>query len=421
MAPSPLLGRRRLVVAGGSALGVALTVSLIVALPSSSPATGTRAPAKVLFASLQAVTCATQAECVAVGDFLPLDKDAARGDPDGDGKASHTLVESFDAGHWTRDPSPDVGHGGDELSAVSCPTVDDCVAVGFDRPGRFPSWATTAPPSDPLIESESKGRWRIVAGPSVAPDSVLTAVSCPSPADCTAVGTTVSESGGIPLESLLVETFDGRSWRLLPVSGPAGTVSALNAVSCPSTSACVAVGDVAVAAHPTVTRPLVETMADGAWTTAALPSSGTGQGILYGVSCPAVGQCVAAGNAVTGASTGAALVLSLSGSDWSVDQSALGQSGDPSLTALGCADVDHCLVSGTALESAAKVLAQVDGAGWRSLTAPAFSDNVEGVTCPTDGMCLVVGNAYVNGFGNTRALTAVVSAGTWTAELNPAR
>lgn len=420
MSLSRLLGRRRLVAALGLAVAVALAVGLVVGLSSSTPTTVSPEPTKVLFASLQAVSCVTPVRCVAVGDYLPVDADAALGDPDGDGKASRPLIEAFDGGHWARVPSPEVGHGGAELSAVSCPEAGHCVAVGFYRSDAFPSSATTAPPSAPLIESEANGRWQIVDGPPVAPDSVLTSVSCPSAADCTAVGTTIGPSGVTPLESFFIETFDGRSWTLLPPSAPAGTVSALNAVSCPGPSACVAVGDIAPVSHPTVTRPLVETMENGTWTAAVLPSLGTGQGTLYGVSCPAVRQCVAAGNAVTGASTGAALVLTLSGTAWSVDQAALGQPGDPSLTALACADVDHCLVAGTALESAGKVLAQVNATEWRSLTPPAFSDNVEGAACPTDSSCVVVGNSYVNDIGNTSALTASLSAGAWSEEPNPA-
>ena len=417
------LRHRRVVAVGGLVVTVVvfLGVGLAVALPSSPPPKATGTTAKVLFASLQGVSCASVTHCVAVGDFLPVDKDAAVGDPDGDGKASHTLIESAVGTRWTHVASPDEGRGGAELSAVSCADAGDCVAVGFYRQGPFPASAPTAPPSEPLIESESDGRWHIVDGPTVAPDSVLTGVSCPTSSDCTAVGYTVAgESDGNPIESFFLESFDGRSWTLLPTSAPAGTVSGLNAVSCPSSASCVAVGDVAAVADPGVTRPLVETMTDGAWTAAALPPMGTGQGILYGVSCAAAGQCMAAGNVYTGSTTGAALVLSQNGSTWSLDQAALGQGGDPSLTALGCADAGHCVVAGTALESARKVLARVDADGWQALASPSFSDNVQGLACPAVTRCVAVGSAYVNLFGNTEALVASLSADAWITQKAPA-
>lgn len=412
--------RRALAVGAGTVAGVvALSVGLAVAVASRPAPRTTSATARVLFAGLQGVTCADADRCVAVGDFLPLDKDAAAGDPDGDGKATHTLVESFDGARWVHVPTPDVGLGGAQLSAVSCPAVDDCVAVGFYRADPFPASAQSAPPSRPLIESDAGGTWHIVGSPPPAPDSVLAGVSCPTTSDCTAVGYSIAgESAGAPLESLLVESFDGRSWSLDPVSLPPGTVSGLNAVSCPVVSSCVAVGDVAPATDPAATSPLVETMTDGAWSRAPAPADGSELGILYDVACPAAGQCLAAGNSVSG-TTGAALVLSLSGSTWSLDRAAAEQAGDPSLTALGCADRSHCVVSGTALQSAAKVLAQLDEGGWQSLAPPTFADNVSGIACPTDTGCVVVGSQYVNGLGNTSVLTARLSAGAWSVQPNP--
>ncbi len=421
-AASPRPRPKRFLAVGAAVFAGALgvTVALAVALPSSSSTTKTTsASAKILFAGLEAVTCSGASHCTAVGDFLPVDKDAAIGDPDGDGKATHTLVEFSDGARWVHVPSPDVGRGGSQLSSVSCPSVDSCTAVGFYRPDPFPGYAATAPPSDPLIESETDGRWHIVDSPVPAPDSVLAGVSCPTTSDCTAVGYAISgQSGATPLESLFIESFDGRAWTLEEVSPPPGSVSELDSVSCASTSACVAVGDSAPQSDPTATRPLVETMQHGTWRQGTFGSSGSGQGILYDVACPAVGQCLAAGNSVTGA-TGSALVLSLSGTSWTVDRAASSQAHDPSLTALGCAGVEHCVVAGTALESAAKVLAEVDDTGWQSLSPPAFSDNVDSIACPTQRSCVVVGSRYVNSLGNTRALTALLSAGTWTTEPNP--
>jgi len=415
--------RRRLVAVGGLSvtLAVVLGVGLAVALPSSSSRPGVRGPVTALFASLQGVACVSVSRCVAVGDFLPVDKDAALGDPDGDGKASHTLVESSDGAGWTHVRSPDEGRGGAQLAGVSCPSAGSCVAVGFYRPDPFPATATSAPPSEPLIESDHDGRWHVVDGPPVAPNSVLVSVSCPTSSDCTAVGyTIVGQSGGNPVESLFVESFDGQTWTLVPVSAPAGAASGLNAVSCPASGTCVAVGDEAPVTDPSASRPLVETMANGVWRAAVLAPFGTGRGILYDVSCPTVGHCLAAGNALTGSTTGAGLVLSLNGSTWSVDQAALDQSGDPSLTALGCADAAHCVVAGTALASAGKVLALVDGTDWQALRSPSFSDNVEGLACPAVARCVAVGSAYVNAFGNTRALIASLSGGGWTTQKAPA-
>ncbi len=413
---------RRQLWLGAGGLLVALGVVLAVTLPSSSPPPRpVAASAKILFATLYGVTCADAAHCVAVGDVLPIDKDAAIGDPDGDGQATHTLVETSDGSTWARQASPDEGRGGAQLSSVSCPTTTDCVAVGFYRPDPFPASATIAPPDSPLIESDSGGRWQVVDGPATGANSVLTSVSCPTESACVAVGyTTVGQSDGTPVESFFVESFEAGSWSFVPLSPAAGTTSELNSVSCPTSSTCVAVGDAAPVSSPTDTAPLVEEMENGVWTAPTLPSQSSGRGILYDVACPVPGRCVTVGNAVTGQGSGTALVLSMAGTTWSVDQAASGQTGDPSLTALGCADPDDCVVAGQALESAEKVVGKVGPTTWQALASPGFSDNVQGITCPTASTCLAVGSVYVNGFGNTTALVTELSSGDWVAERLPA-
>ena len=218
--------RRRPVLSAGWLLTGGTVLALVVGLlaywarPSTATLVRTKAvaaKAKDLFATLDGVTCLTVTYCIAVGDFLPVDKDAAGGDPDGDGQATHTLVESSDARQWRPLPSPDEGHGGAELSSVSCPTKGDCVAVGFYRKAPFGLQATNAPPSYPLIEAYDGHTWRVVASPGVAPNSVLVSVSCPTSSSCTAVGYTTTSIGPNPSESFFVENFDGQSWAVVPL------------------------------------------------------------------------------------------------------------------------------------------------------------------------------------------------------------
>ena len=394
-------------------LAVGLPISLSSWSGSSRPAAA--APAAVISASFDGVACATPVHCVAVGGFLPLDKDAANGDPDGDGQATHTLVESSDGVSWTRDPSPDEGQGGARLSGISCPTTTDCVAVGYYRPDPFPVSAKSAPPVFPLIESEHAGRWHIMVAPAVAPDSVLVSVSCPTTADCQSVGyTTIGQADGSAVESSFVERFDGRTWTLVPLPHTAGTSSGLNSVSCPSISTCVAVGETAPADALTSPRPLAEVLDDNVWTPTLLPLYGATSGLLYAISCTAPGRCVAVGNAVTGATTGGPLVLTMSGSSWSLDQTALEQqSDDASLTALGCADVDDCVAAGTFLDSGGMVLTRLDGSGWDPVSRPATVDSIEGISCPTASSCVLVGGAEVDGAGKTSSFVATLTGGHW--------
>jgi hypothetical protein len=385
-------------------------------LPTSSRPAAAGSAKAILFATLDDVTCQTAGHCIAVGDFLPVDQDADGGDPDGDGQSTRTLVESSAGRHWRLLPSPDEGHGGARLSSVSCPVPDDCMAVGFYRPAPFPLQAKIAPPSYPLIEAYDGHVWRIVPSPSVAPNSVLVSISCPSISVCTAVGSTTTSVGQNPVESSFVETFDGQSWDVVPLSPPAGTSSGLNSVSCPNISTCVAVGDIAPISDVTDTRPLIEMLAGGTWTMASLPSGDADAGILYNALCLSVGNCLAVGSAASAHTSGSALVLSLRGSTWTADPTALSQAGDVSLTTLGCSSSTDCLVAGTSLVSYQKVVARIDGSRWHELSVPSKSDNIQAIACQSLSQCLIVGSTYVNDFGNTTTLIASVSGGTWTAE-----
>ena len=397
-------------------IGIGLFVFFALVHSNAKPATnGAAIPPKVLYARLHDVTCMPAGPCMAVGDFLPVDRDAVHGDPDGDGQATHTLVEAFDGTNWRHLPSPDLGLGGAELSSISCPTPDDCIAVGFYIPARF----TMQAPTYPLIEEYDGQTWKVVTSPGVGPNSVLESVSCPNASSCTAVGYETTNLGQNPGDSFFIENFDGQSWTVTPTSSPGGTNSELDSVSCPSTASCVAVGNIAPKSDTTTTLPLIEALEAGKWTATTTPTYTTRSGILYDVTCLAVGDCVAVGNAGTGQSSGSALVLALKGSTWTAQSAAQQQPGDPSLTTLGCGDDDSCLVAGTSLESGKVIVARTDATSWDALDLPSASDNVQSVACMTTSKCVLVGFIYVNGVGNTAALTATTSGSAVTVDRAP--
>jgi hypothetical protein len=377
---------------------------------------------KILYATLNDVACSPAAQCVAVGEFLGADKDATTGDPDGHGGASRTLVESSNGDHWHVTSSPDEGKGGAVLSGVSCPATGRCVAVGYYRPDKFPLDATSAPPNYPLIETYNGGLWHLVASPRVPPNSILTSVSCPSVTVCLAVGYTTSD--GSAEESLFAESLDGDVWSVMPTSSSPGTSSGLSSVACSSSTRCVAVGNVAPHDDPSATMPLIEGFDGERWSPAALPTAADGRGILYDVACTPGGHCVAVGSTEAHRSSGAALVLSSSGTIWSPDAAAMDQSGDISLTTVACANAAGCVVAGTSLASLGaspeKILARVSATTWEKLDVLSASATIDAVTCGAAWGCLLVGNAARNSFGNTTAVIASLSGDTWTIESTPA-
>lgn len=160
-----------------------------------------------------------------------------------------------------------------DLEAVSCPTVDLCVAVG--RQGRA---LVSTNPAAPVPT------WREIGTP--APGD-LYSVACPAEALCLA---------GNARGNILSSTDAGTaapSWRTAN-TGPSVPVSG---ISCPTTARCLAVtnnGDVAVSREPTGS-------ADAWSATNLMPHRAIGdQGqpfnAFFAASCPGVSLCAAVGS-----------------------------------------------------------------------------------------------------------------------------
>ena len=168
---------------------------------------GTPEPAGTTGGALTAVACVSERGCVAVGWFTN-----AHGSRLG-------LVERWNGSSWSIDARAPSGPG---LDGVSCPSVGFCVAVGGS-----------------VFESWKGSRWSLRRSLKGA---VLAAVSCVSRRACAAVGSRHRKT--------LAEWFDGSRWSIEPTPNPAapgfgrGTSHArkLTSVSCTSARACTAVG-----------------------------------------------------------------------------------------------------------------------------------------------------------------------------------
>jgi hypothetical protein len=111
------------------------------------------------------------------------------------------------------------------LNEIACPTTTSCFAVGSRSAG--PNLV------EAFIVHWNSRSWSIMRVPNVV-DAALHGVSCRSRWSCTAVGTRGSRR-------TLVERWNGKKWSVVPSPSP-GDNSELNAVSCPGTSRCFAVG-----------------------------------------------------------------------------------------------------------------------------------------------------------------------------------
>jgi hypothetical protein len=226
--------------------------------------------------SLAAVSCTSAMACTAVG---------ARTDSFGNPTA--TLAEQWNGTNWTIQPTPNpAGAPGTALFGVSCTASTFCMAVGtsFDSSG-FPTGL--------VAERWDGTRWQIrpVPTPTGAAGSFFAGVSCTSPSFCTAVGAQ-TDSAGNPIGTL-AERWNGTNWTIQPTPNPPpGGV--LAAVSCTTPAGCTAAGNLNATSNSGTTT-LVERWNGTTWAIQPTPVLSAGQGSFFsGVACQAT-ACTAVG------------------------------------------------------------------------------------------------------------------------------
>ncbi len=165
--------------------------------------------------------------------------------PTGNGQGEGAIALSADGGQTWALASVPAGIG--VLGSVACPAPADCLAAG--------TTATTVsdvvPAKGELLHSVDGGHsWVSARGPSAVDDAY--GLACPSAAQCVMVGTKWFGFPAIALGAVAQSVDGGATFKGSPVAYVPIT---LTAVSCPSTSACVAVGGDTLARitllHPT--------------------------------------------------------------------------------------------------------------------------------------------------------------------------
>jgi hypothetical protein len=213
-------------------------------------------PSKLRFVDdmvLQHVACVSPTSCTAVGRFSH--------ELQGVGNSIAPLVERWDGTRWRIERSAIPKASIDtELNAVACPTFDRCMAVGFqrDRAGTYSTFA----------QIRNGATWTMLPTPDPAgsPYAKFSDVDCPGPDRCIAVGWLAS---GNNLRSF-VESWDGTRWTVERTPAPAdSTSSVLTAIDCPDPTHCHAVG---IYQQGTPTEHAFSESWDGAkWTIVPIP------------------------------------------------------------------------------------------------------------------------------------------------------
>jgi hypothetical protein len=234
----------------------------------------------VLGNDLAEISCTRADDCIAVGSSVVRSNRL-------NFTRSKTLVEMWNGSHWTIVPSPNGPYAVNSLSHIACTSTTNCWAAGASAEAQPPvrgqvsllehwnglTWSTTSRPEMQEINSLScpsvddctavgqsgstiitivtqhwnGSTWSIVKTSGV-PNEFLEDIYCFSPASCTAVGTTGTGFAMTYIGYTLVVHWNGSVWSIVlsppieEVSGPSQAEDSLTGIACTSASDCTAVG-----------------------------------------------------------------------------------------------------------------------------------------------------------------------------------
>jgi photosystem II stability/assembly factor-like uncharacterized protein len=328
----------------------------VLGAPSGTPLVlGQPAPAGT--GQLGAVSCADATRCWAVGVAGPNSSAAL---------PATVIIATKDGGvKWV----PQAVHGSviPQLSGISCPTTNDCMAVG--------STGASLPGSDVVYTTADGGtNWSPATGLPGALD--MQSVQCNGVSDCTAI----TSSGSL---FSAVHTADfGQTWQT-EGNLPAGFFGD-GRLSCTDTGTCLVAGYV-----PTTVghgQGAIALSADGGqtWALATVPASA---GVLQSAICLTATTCLAAGTTGTTVSDvvpaqGEVLYSADGGHTWTTAPPAASIAASTSS-------------STTSTTSLATTSSTTTSPAQAPATPPVLSvDDVYGVACPSARVCALVGTRW---------------------------
>jgi photosystem II stability/assembly factor-like uncharacterized protein len=280
-------------------------------------------------------------------------------------------------GSWSiRDSLPAAGLF---LDNISCPTTDDCFAVGEDSGADIAvittdggdTWVTRSLPAATGVPGEK---------------DYLDGVACPTATECVAVGV-ATDPHGVILGGDVVTTGDGGStWAFQSL--PSG-VGGLDAVACPSPTDCYAsgddAGDVAV---------IATTDGGSTWVSDDLPDMMAG---LDTISCPSTTDCVAAGESFAEGSDGGGFDLFTTDGGVSWSTTPLAPRMAKTMADLSCPSTSDCFAVGGNSRDRVDVVESTDGgSSWKVRGVPKKLDFLGAVACPSTSECVASGEVLNN-------------------------
>ena len=286
---------------------------------------------------LNSVSC-TGGACVAVGGFYR-------------GSTLYLLSEIWNGTSWRVSLPPFIsGQRFPFLAVVSCVSATYCVAGGSYVP------ASNLNDSVAIVGVWNGSTWRMITAPAVGTFNYTAfyTISCATTTFCMLGGTyasSVRAPNGGGYFTTLIERFNGTSFTRgtdATLTPQGGYASYINSVSCTSTASCVAVGAQDKISGPLAWHGWAETFNGSRWTRAVLSLPANTPTALNAVSCATSSYCVAVGGAgpYTNGTTGKAIFAVMNGSSWALHY-ANPPAGQGNLLLGGeCLTTTYCVASG---------------------------------------------------------------------------
>ena len=261
------------------------------------------APAGAGGTGLAAAACASTTRCVAVGDYSGNQNNTA---------ISRPLAELWNGSKWSvQNAAAPSGANlrGSGLSSVACPTTSACVAVGALKIKLM---------NHPLVERWNGSVWTIESSPALPGINVgeLLGVSCHSSSDCTASGW---YGLSLNVRRPLVEHWNGSTWTIQAAAFPAQNLSQLDAIACPSATSCFAVGYSQKDFYESESI-VIERWNGTSWKLQSTPSGVFDSSHLLGITCASTSDCNAAGSGHSPQGHTVAIVEHWNGTSWSLQR-----------------------------------------------------------------------------------------------------
>jgi hypothetical protein len=264
-------------------------------------------PASTSGGFLNSVSC-TGGSCVAVGGYFR-------------GSTLFLLSEIWNGSSWRVALPPVIsGQRFPALAVVSCVSATYCVAAGEYVP------ASNLSGSVAIVGIWNGSTWRMITAPAVGTFhfAAFFTISCTSTTFCMLGGeyaSSVRDPQGGGFFTTLVERFNGTSFSRgtdATLTPQAGFASYVNSISCTGTANCVAVAEQTKISGAVSWHGWAETFNGSRWTRAVLGLPANTQTFLDAVSCATSSYCVAVGGAgsFTNSTTGKAIFAVRNGSSW---------------------------------------------------------------------------------------------------------